>query len=689
MKYIIGVDVGGTHTDLVSVSGGKLKVAKVPTTPDDLFIGMRHGLEMLAEANGVTIKELISNTERFVHASTTATNMFVGHRIPKVGFLATKGHRDSLWLRDGYKPDRWNLRMPPLWEMVPRYMRRTAEGRFNYRGEEIIPLNEDDVYKAAQFFKKEEVKAVAICFLWSFVDPSHERKAKEIVAGELPGVPVLISSDTLPTIREWERSFGTALSVGILAEVEIYLRALEAYLREMGFKRDALIMRCDGGFATIARLLRKPLFMVASGPAAGGLAGVFYGARSKFTDVMTIDEGGTSFDVCLLPRNQLPITVSKRLENEPIAVPSVDIHTIGAGGGSIAWIDKGGALQVGPQSAGAVPGPVCYGKGGEEPTVTDAYLLLGMVSSDCFLGGRFNVYPDLAKKAIDEKIAKPLGLDVYKAAADIVRIINSKISDAMRLVSVQRGIDPRPFTLLVGGGAGPVHAVDLAKMLGMKCILVPREAGGFCALGMISGDLIYEPTIAFPRAASRVEPSEMEDVYQRMEEESLRELHAEGIPKEKITLQRFADARYIGQVYEVPSPVKAGVLRQREDIKEIERSFEDEHERLYHYRISGYPIEFISCRVRAEGKSEPLVMEVLPYDGPDASVAIKGKRRVYSLERGDFVEANIYDVNKLKYGNTIRGEAIVETEGSTLGIWGNAQLIVDKYGDFEITIPLR
>lgn len=686
MSYVISVDIGGTHTDCAASDGRGIKVSKVPTSAD-LTEGVINGVEMIAKMYGISLQELFSNCDRFVYGSTTATNIFVQHRLPKMGYLCTKGHRDTLWFRDGWKPDRWNLRYPPLWTLMPRYLRRTVEERVNYRGEELIPLNEAEVREAAQFFRNEKVEAVAICFLWSFLNPSHEQRAKEILEEELHGIPIVISYDILPVIREWERAFCTCLSAGILVEVREHLINFRECLRGLGFKGEPLIMQCNGGHATIDYILKNPLSMVASGPTGGALAGVFYGDITNAKDVLTIDMGGTSFDVCALPNKEIPMTKYKRLEYEPIAIPSVLVHTIGAGGGSIAWIDPGGALRVGPHSAGAHPGPACYGLGGEKPTATDAYLVLGYIDPDFFLGGRTKLYLELAQKAIEDKIAKPLNLDISSAASSIVDIQNSQMVDAMKLLSVQRGIDPRPFTLVVGGGAGPVQSNVLAKTLGMRRVIVPRNPGGFCALGEIRANILHNEVKTYATLAADADWDRLSMLYKEMEASLIDMLLSEGIPRERILLKRFIDTRYIGQVYEVETSVPLVDKLGPEHLPEIKRGFEDGHEALYRFRMGEeFDIEFVSCRVEATGEVPPIMLDELPFAGPDASGALKAKRKVYLPKNGGFEEVNIYDGEKLKHGNVLNGVAIIETEGSTVGVWENERLAVNKYGDFEIEI---
>lgn len=689
MGYVIGIDIGGTHTDIVVSDGRGIKVSKTPSTPQKPLEALFKGLEMIAESYGIHLEELIGNCDRFVYSSTIATNIFVQHKLPKIGLLATKGHRDSLWFRDGYKPDRWNLRMGPLWSLVPRYLRLDIRERLNYRGEVLVPLDENDVHDAARKFRGYQVQAVAICFLWSFLNPSHEQRAREIVEAELPGIPIMVSYEVLPVIREWERTFCTALSAGIAKEAGLHLHELREKLMQMGLRHEPLIMQSNGGHSTIDILLKRPLYLVGSGPAGGSVAGIFYGERWKAKDVLTADMGGTSFDVCLLANREIPITKERRLENEPIAIPCVDIHTIGAGGGSIIWLDSGGALQVGPHSAGAEPGPACYGRGGEEPTITDACLLLGYINPDFFLGGKKKLYPELARKAIREKIAEPQGLDIVRAAWSSLEIIISRMAEAMRIVSVQRGIDPAPFILVVGGGAGPIFAGRLAEELGIRHIVVPRQSGAFCALGQICGNLKHEALKPYAVDAIKADVNKLTELYNDMEKQCKEDLLREGIPQEKIKMRRFIDARYIGQVYEVEACIPTVERYKTEQLDDIVKKFEEEHQRLYHYTMAGSPVQFISCRVEAIGEVPSIEFDEMKFAGTDPSAALKGSRRVYSPEDGDFVEAGIYDGERLKPGNVIQKLAIVESEGSALAVLEHQRLIVDKYGDFKLEVPQR
>ena len=686
MAYVAAIDIGGTHTDCVASDGRAVQSAKVPTTGDPTD-GVIHGLEILAAKFGTDIAALLGACDRFVYGSTTATNIFVQRRLPKTGLLCTHGHRDILWFREGNKPDRWNLRTPPPWSLLDRHLRRPVRERIDQSGDVIVSLEEQDVREAARMLRGEGVEAVAIAFLWSFINPAHERRAQEIAREELgDGIPVLASVDVLPVIREWERTFCTVLSAGIMVEVRAHLESFRARMSELGLKGEPLVMQCNGGHATIDAILRNPLPLVASGPAGGALAGVYYGELTDSADVMTIDTGGTSFDVCVLPGRSIPITRAKRLDTEPISIPSVDVHTIGAGGGSIAWLDAGGALRVGPQSAGANPGPACYGRGGTEPTLTDAFVHLGYINPDYFLGGRTALQPALADGAIQKKIAGPLGLDLTGAAARIVEIMNSRLAGAMRLLSVERGIDPRPYTLLVGGGAGPLQAGTLAHRLGISRVIVPRWPGVLCASGLMRADVTHNLVRSFNTTAEAADLDRLSALYDEMERALTRTLEEEGIAPEDMTLRRFIDARYSGQVYEIETPVPSAETLTADHLKAIVAAFEDAHDVLYHYRMEGYPAEFVSCRVEAVGRVDAVTPEELPAAGPDPSAAAKGSRQAYLPDEGRFELVETFDGERLEPGNRIAGTAIIETEGSTLVVWKDQRLTVNRYGDFEIDI---
>ncbi|MFP6780749.1 MAG: hydantoinase/oxoprolinase family protein, partial [Gammaproteobacteria bacterium] len=486
MSNRIGIDIGGTFTDVVLLQdNGQFHVYKEDSTPDEPLRAITQGLAGIAAEIDTNVASLLESTEFLVHGQTMATNALIQRNGPIVGLLCTEGFRDVLHLGRGAKPERFNVHLQKPEDFIPRYLRLGIPERIGADGTIVKPLDEEAVREAARQLGKHGVKAVAVAFLWSIIDAQHEQRTAELVREELPGVDVLCSSDILPEIREWERTSSTILSAYIAPIIGDYLRAFEAAMTEGGMPHRPLIMQVNGGCAAVPDLLARPVNAVASGPAAGPAAGAHYASTTKSPDrLIVVDMGGTSFDVCLLRDGEAVMSSDIKVADQPIGVNGVEVLSVGAGGGSIAWIDSGNSLRVGPRSAGSQPGPACYDRGGVEPAVTDANLVTGRMAAGAFLGGRRSLNVDLAVKAIDDYVATPLGLDVPTAAAGILTIVNSNMATAIRAVSIERGIDPRDYVMVAGGGAGGLHAAELARMLNIGEVLIPRSAGGLCAFGM-------------------------------------------------------------------------------------------------------------------------------------------------------------------------------------------------------------
>ena len=444
MQYVLGVDIGGTFTDFSLLDGeGQITLWKESTTPRDPAKAIQQGIRALAEQSGTGLEEFLKKIDLFVHGQTIATNTVIQRNGPKAALLCTEGFRDIIHFRDGFKPERYNIQLPPPEDFIPRYLRIPITERVNYTGEVTKALDEDSVRAAAKTLRSENVESVAVALLWSIINADHEQRVKAILAEELPGIPVVLSSDVLPMIREWERTTCTILSAYVLPGISRYMVELEEFLHGNGFQHPLLIMQLNGGCSTVNKILQRPIYSLASGPAAAPVAGLYCSERIGMRDVITVDMGGTSFDVSMVSNGAPELTRELRVHEMPVGVAAVDVHSIGAGGGSIAWIDKGGALQVGPQSAGAEPGPACYDQGGTSPTCTDANVVLGYINPDYFLGGRRDIDPGLSARAVDMHVAQPLNLSVPEAAHGIFRIINNNMVDAIRVVSIERGIDPR------------------------------------------------------------------------------------------------------------------------------------------------------------------------------------------------------------------------------------------------------
>ncbi|RPJ11454.1 MAG: hydantoinase/oxoprolinase family protein, partial [Deltaproteobacteria bacterium] len=493
MKYRIGADVGGTFTDFLLIDEtGKSEIYKTPSTPADPSIGFMNGLEEMAKARAVGLKDFLPEVVSIVHGTTITTNAVLTGSYAKTGLLATKGHRDWLQTRRGLKFHGYDSKEAPPEPLVPRRLRRGIEERVDCEGNVLLPLKEEDVYTAAQLFKREKVEAVAVAFLFSFVNPAHENRAFEILSKELPGVYVSLSSRVLPQVRIYERGSTTVFNAAVGPVLRNYAKNLVERLNQSGFKGVLLIMQSNGGMMSPEVAMEFAVNTLMSGPASGPKAGVFFGDIHGVKNLITIDMGGTSLDACLVRNREPEITTENQVNHFAMAAPSVAVHSIGAGGGSIAHIDRSGMFRVGPQSAGASPGPVCYNTGGREPTVTDADLVCGYLNPDYFLGGKLKLYPDLAKTAIQEKIADKLGMNLHEAAFGIYKIINTNMAEGIRVPSVFKGYDPRTCLLVTAGGAGPVHACDIAKDLGMPIILVPKASSVFCASGMLFSDIRHD-----------------------------------------------------------------------------------------------------------------------------------------------------------------------------------------------------
>jgi len=684
MKYRIGIDIGGTFTDfLVLDELGNVHGSKEPSSekPEE---AVYKGLSRIADEMSLPAAELLGNTELFIYGTTIATNTLVAKTGPKIGLICTKGHRDTLYLRDCHRWDIFNLRLPHPDPFIPRYLRIPAEERILYDGSVAIPLNEDSVHEACNTFKKWGVEAVAVCLLHSFTNPSHERRVKEIVKEEMPGVNVNISSEVLPIVREWQRSAATMFNVYIYPGLSKYMSAMEEHLESMGLNVPLLIMQNIGGCARVKEVLEKPIYCTGSGPAAGPVAGILFGREEEEENIIIGDMGGTSFDASLVTNGKLSYTYDHRISNIPFGVSAVDVNIIGAGGGSIAWVDSGGLLEVGPQSARSHPGPACYNLDGQEPTVTDADLILGYLNPDYFWGGQMKVYPELAEKAIERKVAKPLGISVPDAANGIFEIVNRNMAAAISVITVEKGIDPRRYALVGAGGAGAIHAGKIAQLLNMHKIIIPSQSAVLCSLGMCVTDIRHEYVKPFYTDSRHMDIDKINEIYRGLEAEATNTLQNEGISPENIVLTRSVDAKYPSQFYELIAPVPGGTLTE-EDVPKLCDAYHDTHEEKYAYSMRKSPVAFLQWRLTAIGLTKKYQRPELPYVGEDPSVAKSGIRKAYFKEKKSFIETPIYDSSRLGYGMTFNGPAIIETPTTNVVVHPEQTLNVSKYGNYVIT----
>ncbi len=664
MSHRIGIDIGGTFTDFTVLrDDGSVFLWKEDSTPDRPVTAIETGLASVAEELETNVQALLEDAELLVHGTTIATNTLIQRNGPRVGLLCTEGFRDVLYFRNGYKPHRFDIHHPHPRDFVDRWLRLGIPERFDHKGNELVALDEDAVRAAAASFREADVKAVAIAFLWSMVRPDHELRAAEILAEELPDIPVVCSHVVLPEIREWQRTSATVLSAYILPGIAEYLREFESEMGKQGLGSPPLIMQITGGCARVDDIIKRPVSLLASGPAAAPAAALHY-ARGVGEDLITVDMGGTSLDVCVISGGAANMSREVEVEDQPIGIPAVECHSIGAGGGSIAWIDKGGALRVGPRSAGARPGPAAYGLGGEEPTITDANVALGYLQPEAFLGGRRALRDDLAEEAIAKHVAEPLGLTVPAAAAGIVRVVNANMVSAIRVMSVERGVDPRRFTLVSGGGAGGLHAAALASELGIRRVLVPAEAGTFCAFGMTVTDVRHDFAAAVHLVSGRPDLDRVNKAIEQLESEARARLAEEGFTEDQIGVERYVDARYPGQVYEITVPVAATGTIGEGDLRQIENAFHDAHERQFTYSRRNLEIECLHWRVVAFGRL-PLVTAA------EAAATGRGAEPTGTVECFDpvtqeFVETPTFDGSALVPGNTIEGPAVIQSSTTTV-----------------------
>ncbi|UGS35624.1 hydantoinase/oxoprolinase family protein [Capillimicrobium parvum] len=679
MSWTIGVDIGGTFTDIVVVGDrGEQVQWKQDSTPHRLSEAIELGLEAVAGELGVSLRELLTGTTSFVHGSTVATNTLIERNGPRVGLVCTAGFRDALYFRDGFKPDRFNLALPRPDDFVPRYLRLGVRERVLADGSIELPLDENSVAEVARTFAHHGVESVAVALLWSHVDPAHERRVREVLAERLPGIPVMLSSEILPEIGEWTRTSATVLSAYAYPRTATYLEELASWLAANGLDGSLQVMQINGGCAEVAQALRVPVNLVHSGPAAAPAASRHIAARAGLANALTIDMGGTSFEAGIMRDGEISLSRSEMIAFQPLGVAGVEIRSIGAGGGSIAWVDDGGALRVGPQSAGASPGPAAYDQGGESPTVTDANIVLGYLSTDAFLGGRRRLRGDLARAAIETHVARPLGLgDPVVAAAGVIRVVEENMVSAIRAVTVERGIDPRSFALISGGGAGSLHAARLAAALDIPRVVIPAQAGTLSAFGMTVTDMRHDHTAALFATTRDLDTTAVGAVLTDLEERALQDLRASGFADEDVRLERTVDARYAGQIHELITPVPAGQFDD-EAVRELAESFHGMHRERFTYALEAAPIELLHWRVsgigrRAQGEAAPLAMT----GGGDPAPASRGTRRAYLLEQGEFADVPVYASEALAPGAEVAGPAILDGATTTILVPAGHRLVGD------------
>lgn len=683
--YRVCIDVGGTFTDCLTLDErGDLQEFKSPTTPQDPSLGFLACLAKAARHYNRPLASFLADIQLLIHGTTLATNTLINENGAKTGMITTKNFRDVIEIRKGYKNIRtsmYNVFVPPYRPLVPRDLRVEVEERTLHNGEILTPLNEPELRQAIARLKEKEVQSVAICFLHSYANPAHEQRAAEICKASFNGTYVTASHDILPVWREHERFSTTVVSAYVGPVVERYLRALEKRLRDSGFYGNLLLMLSSGLVESLEHCIPRAVYLIGSGPAAAPAGALYLGSALDHQNLLSIDMGGTSFDVCLIRQGEVPTTTESWVGDERVAIKMVDIHSAGAGGGSVAWVDSIGLLRVGPQSAGAEPGPACYGKGGERPTVTDADVTLGYVPADYFLGGEIPLDIQRAEEAI-KSVATPLHMSIPQAAQAIFTTVNSFMADQITEVSTRRGYDVRDFTLVVGGGAGPIHAAFIADLLGIPTVVVPSVAAAFSAFGMFAMDIGRNFARSHFSRAEHIDLDRVNRLFVEMEQEALESFRSMDVRPEQVVFYRTADMRYIGQFHEVEVEMAAGKLS-RHELEAAVQKFNERHEELYTFKMPWKGIEFLNFRLRAVAPKAPFHLRELAPGSADASGALKRHRSCWF--HGQRAETPVYDGNRLRAGNQFHGPAVIEESTTTVVIPASFACFVDRWKNYVLS----
>lgn len=691
----IGVDVGGTNTDIIletfstdSVGAGTYR-HKVPSTTQDQSIAVLQGVLEVCDKAGIKRSEVST----IVHGTTVATNISIEHNGAEVGMLTTRGFRDILHIGRHKRPHNFSLHFDVPWQSRPLVKRRyripISERVLPPSGEVEVALAEDEVREAAKKFKEAGIKSVIVGFLFSFLNKGHELRAKEIVLEEIPDAYVCCSCEVVDAMREYERFSTTAMNAYVGPKTSLYLNNLERQLKENGVDADLRIIQSNGGLATVDSCCEKAVNILMSGPAGGVIGGHFFSDLDDEKNIITVDIGGTSADISTLAEGDIKIMNPRDsyVGGHPVMVPMIDLITIGAGGGSIAYVDEAGGFQVGPRSAGSMPGPACYNRGGEEPTVTDANILLGRLDADQMLGGDLKVDSQLSHDAIKRKIADPLGLNVTEAALGIIKIVNNNMALAIRSNSVARGVDPREFMLMPFGGAGPVHGPALAEEVNAKGGIAPPAPGITSAAGLLTTNLQYEVTRSHLCELTSISSRDFETVQGLMsdlDEEATQKLAKDGVAPADVQLTRFAECRYHGQGFELRAEIPDGELT-RENVGQVVENFHRQHKTDYGYSYDEAEVELVTLRVVGESKSKKLEWK------PLASAEGSGLDEAFMYERETTFDDGAshmtprYDRSKLLFGHEIPGPALVMQHDSTSLVPPGWTALVSKHGSLMIT----
>jgi len=679
MSFRVGIDTGGTFTDAISVDEkGNIVSAKSPTTPQDLKVGIMKCIDEVAQKLNRDRRKFLGEITAIVNGTTHGTNTVLTQSGTRVGIIATKGHTDAIELR---RVRERNVKRPYPQPLVPRHLRVGVEERVISTGEVLKPLNEGDVHKAVAYFKKMGVKSIVVNLIFSFLNPEHEKRIREIIKQDYPEAQVLLSHEIMSAPGEYERTSTAVIDMYIRPAMADYMQSLKEYLGKEGFKGQLFFIQNNGGLETPEAAMQKPCTLAISGPAAGPTAAIMAGTLNGDKKLLSVDMGGTSFNIAIVDNGRVMFRNESMVGDCKLSLPVSDVETLGAGGGSIVWFDAGGILNVGPSSAGAYPGPACYGSNGSEATFTDAAVVLGYISPDYFLGGQMKLRKDLAKKAIEEKVAGRLGTGIPQAAAAVYKVYNSVMANGISHAFIRYGYDPKDFVLCAGGSAAPLSALKIAEELGMKGVLISRVAPVYGPFGMLGADIRHDFWHYYHSAATDLDLNRIKKLYQEMEAEGILLLEKEGVPENERVLLRTLRMRYYAQYYDIEVSWPGGPITKKA-IAEGIANFHRRHKEIYDRCDENYPLEFTGFGLTAIGKMPKVTLKKIKAGTRDASSALKGERRAYFEESNGLVKTRIYDGDKLLAGNLLEGPCIVEEKLTTVVVPPKFKMRIDEYGNY-------
>jgi N-methylhydantoinase A len=684
-KYRLGIDAGGTFTDLVLADqSGDVRLYKALSTPADPTRAIEEGMKLIADDLDESPAEIVSNSDLCINGTTVGLNALIQHKGGKTGLICTAGHEDSIEIRLGHKEDgyRYDPEYPAAIMLVPRYLRKGVRERVISNGSIKTPLHEEDVRAACRFFIEEGVEAVAISFVWSVLNQSHERRAAEIVREVMPNVMLTVGSELYPQVREYTRTSTAVVNAYLAPILSRYVAAVDDYFHNLGAKYPVRYFQSNGGLGLGQAISERSVYAINSGPASAPQAGLFVTKPFKKKNVITIDMGGTSFDITLTRNGVTNINKNIDMLRYRIGIPMIQVETLGAGGGSIGWIDSMGLLQVGPQSAGANPGPACYGRGGREPTVTDANLVLGYFNPKGLLGGRLPLDLERARKAI-KTIADPLGLSLERAAYGMFTIVNSNMVNGIRRVSVERGYDPRDFVLVGAGGATAAHITSLAGEIGIDTVILPKLASGLCAFGQIISDVKYNYMATSPLRLEGDAYATINRLFEQIEAQGVKHLAADGFAKSAIRIERSLDMRYVGQVHECTVEI-GNFADDAKALEKVKGAFHKRHEELYTYSEPHNAVEVVNIESTLYGHVDKPQPPRVKRGVPPVK-ALVGRRKAIFAADGKLTDTPVYDGSRLGAGATIKGPAIIEEVTTTIVIEPKWSARLDVSGSYVIT----